>query len=329
MWAPFPDGHPAGPFQFARSTAPARLENLSAKVAGMGYFGTYACIEVTPANRDVIVYRGGEAPPRAMFQIHDDQKGWSCAKPLIHQDIPPGYSHYGAQVVTTKSGLIYVIAHVYSSHVGHSAGVIVLRTADDGETWTDVHGKPVKTPTLFDPRLAVPSCPAVDDPRSGGLVVDRTGTPHALTYARLGKIPTPILSHYDSGQWRALDLGPQLPPGLLVYDAALSIDSADRLHIVLTASKNAEDKIWGQADDEVYHLVSNDKKNFVCNRVSDGNPKLPNWHANITLPSLHNPIDKPVIVYTQGPDPLRPPAKEGCMATVHTRIVAVLVDSVE
>jgi hypothetical protein len=63
--------------------------------------------------------------------------------------------------------------------------------------------------------------------------------------------------------------------------------------------------------------------------VSDGHATLPNWHGNITLPSLHNPIDKPVIVYTQGPDPLRPKTSEGNASTVKTRIVAVRVEGVE
>lgn len=329
MWAPFPDHFTSGAFKFVRSTKPASLENLDQPVSPMGYYGTYACIAVTPDNRDVIVYRGGEGPPRAYFQLFDEKTGWTPAKPLIEQRVPPGYTHYGAQVVTTKTGTIYVIAHVYSSHVGYSHGVVALRSDDQGETWTDMAGKPVKTPTLFDPRLAVPSCPAASDPRSGGMVVDSKGTVYAITYARLGAIPTPILSKWTGSSWQAIDLSSQVPKQLAVYDVGMTIDSADRIHLLFTASTNAERKIWGQAGDEIYHLVSNDRVNFTCNRVSDGNGKLPNWHGNITLPSLHNPIDKPVIVYTQGPDPLRPPTKEGCMATVHTRIVAVLVDEVK
>ena len=103
-WAAYPVQFCAGAFKVGFASAPASLENMDKSSAPVGYFGTYACLEVTASNRDCFVYRGGESSHRVIFQIRHEKLGWSMAKELVHQDLPPQYTHYGAQVVPTRDG---------------------------------------------------------------------------------------------------------------------------------------------------------------------------------------------------------------------------------
>lgn len=329
-WGVYPDNFAAGTFKYHTAETPGSLEALQREPGGFGYAATYPCLIHTSYGQDAIVYRGGEAPWTLMFQQTTERNGWSQARPLMRQDIEPQYTHVGAMLSCGLDGALYAAGHFYCMKRSHSLGVAVLKSVDQGQTWTDMTGAAAVVPILYDQRFAVPHVPAGMDPRLDGMALDSRGRLWVLTSAvSFGTRAFP-LSCWDAGRWRTVDVSAFVPAGLAPVNAAMCIDMNDRIHIAATtydidAVAKAKDQAWwGHASLEVAHLVSEDGgRTFAYQRIGHEDSAVPNWLPTISRGGPHHPVDKPVILYTHGQTGGETNPQNPCRPTTRTDVLVV------
>ena len=329
-------------FMWVRSEEPNRIGAWRDEVA-FGYNATYSCMVHTPADLDVIVYRGGEYPPSLMFQKQRAKGGWTSAKGLFRQEIAPQYTHVNATAACAADGTLYVAGHLYNigfdygfGNLGKienmkTGGTVIIKSADLGESWTDLKGEPVRVPALYDERYSVPPVPPFESTRYlDGLAVDSAGSVWALVNCTELVCRDILLSRWTGDDWQTVNVAPFLPAGRSAVDCVMTIDSADRIHIALNAvledyvKDASDDGTWGNPTAEIFHLVSRDAgATFECNQVSIADDSLPNWLPNISRGGVYNPVEKPVILYTHGSK------GEGCSPETKTEAYCVLIEDME
>ncbi|MHC4872241.1 MAG: hypothetical protein ACYTFY_10385, partial [Planctomycetota bacterium] len=156
-----------------------------------------------------------------------------------------------------------------------------------------------------------------------GLVVDSKNQLWALTCnARLDTREL-LLSCWKDGAWETVSLAGVMPEKYNPNGAALTIDSADRLHVVAQAPDLPADTdvltVWGHPSTEVFYITTDPTgSNAECEMLSNRDEKTANWLPSISLPQIHSPIDKPVILYTHGV------AGKGCLAEDLTEVYCVM-----
>jgi hypothetical protein len=310
IWA----GWNHGMFKWARTE---RANDISSWVDehNFGYSGTYACLVHTTAGQDVLVYRGGESPASAMFQVQRKEGGWTSAKAIFGQAIEPQYTNMGAHVTCAGDGTLYMGCHFYNVGSGSnppvggdrslmgSLGAAALKSADLGRTWTDLAGRPVVTPVLYSAEIAIPACG--EDPRLTGLVTDSKHRLWALTNSSRLENRELLLSCWDGGRWQTTNLAAAIPNAYNPIYAVLSIDADDRKHVVFNAPALPADTdaslVWGHPSNEVFHLTTDAAgANASCTMASTPDDSCANWLPAISLPGLHHPVAEPVILYTHG-----------------------------
>jgi len=322
-----------GRFRWAVSAQPGRIDAWTQQ-QDFGYNATYASVAHTPAGIDVVVYRGGEPPASLMFQKQRPKGGWTTAREIMRQDIAPQYSHVGATVACDSDGTLYVAGHFYHEgpdpaggpDEGRSHGVAVVRSSDLGETWSDMRGEPVAIPCLYEDRIAIP--PVGADLRMNGLALDSRGDLWALTSSVDAQTRHVFLSRWAGEDWETVDLQAHLPADRVAVDAALTMDTKDRIHVLVTgvrpsAPADEPSRAWGHPSLEVFHMVSADgARTFECHMVSTPDDSLANWLPNISHKGVCQPVEKPVILYTHGEPGL------GCSPPTHTEVYCVMVEEV-
>jgi hypothetical protein len=328
---------PTGPAA-SSSTRPRRSRTPSPASTGraepaplheaVGYYATYACLFHTTEGRDAIVYRGGEPPYCALFQKQRAEGGWTPARALFRQDIPPQYTHYGVEAVIDPRGTIYCAAHFFSGSAAKSAGVAAVKSADRGETWTDLRGRKLHVPVPYSRRIAVPAARTSGDPRLAGLALDPDGALWALTHPFRAGYADLHLSRWDGGAWQTVNVAPFLPAGRDCVSAAMTFDTAGRLHILAAAIESKALKRGANAfahpSTRLFHLCSRDRgETFECNPVGPSCDGAPTWHPSISKAGLFHPVEKPVFLMTRGRNQAE---AQGCRHTVETEIYAMFVE---
>lgn len=257
-----------GCFKWVISETPNQISQWSSECS-FGYNATYASLLHTPADLDVIVYRGGESPASLMFQKQRRLGGWSTAACLLEQDIEPQYTNYGGIITCDQRGTLYTACHFYNvggsdnPAVGGDAsrmrsfGAAVLKSVDMGKTWTDLRGECFNTPGLYEDRIAIPPAHAYVYIR--GLCVDSRDRIWALTLKPAVDDEKILLSRWTERGWQTTDLHACLPDDRVAVDAVMTIDTRDRIHLALTAVRKGEresNSAWGCPSSEVFHLVT-------------------------------------------------------------------------
>jgi len=323
-----------GCFKWFRSAGPNRIDAWTGE-ANFGYGATYACMAHTPSGLDVIAYRGGETPASVMFQSQRPLGHWSTAREILRQEIEPQYTHTGARVACDGQGVLYVAGHLYNvggadnPPVGgdvsrmRSHGVAVLRSADMGQTWTDLRGSAVNVPALYEERIAIP--PVGADIRLNGLMTDSRDSLWALITSTGAEKPEVLLGRWDGDGWVMRDLAGPLPTGRAAVDAVLAIDRRDRIHVAATTvvpermGSVGRHPAFGDPSSEVFSLTfdpaADDRE---CCQASPTDANVPNWLPNLSLPGPFCPVDEPVLLYTHGQ------RGEGCSPTTETEVYCVL-----
>ena len=279
-----------------------------------GYNATAASIVHSPEGLDLVVCRGGESPASTMFHRQREAGGWTSARELFCQDIEPQYTHHYGHIACHADGTIYAACHFYNVGGGHihpvtgsraamrTYGMAVIKSTDLGETWTDLRGSPVTTPTQYEARIAIP--PVGADMYVDSIALDSAGTVWALAKHSGLKTREVLLSHWSREGWETTPLEDSLPEGLMAVDGAMTLDSQDRVHVVLTALDPEQvegDAWWGHPSCEIYHLFSADgAKSFECNLVSVPDPEKANWLPSLPKLGPFHPVDRPLILYTHG-----------------------------
>ena len=105
-------------------------------------------------------------------------------------------------------------------------------------------------------------------------------------------------------EWQTLQLEQYIPEGRTAVESMMSIDTHDRLHIVLTTVDTIEvgaDSHWGHPSSEVLYLCSSDGgKTFKSAAISPADPQTANWLPSIARSGPYHPVDTPTIMYTHG-----------------------------
>ena len=319
---------PAGMFKHAIAAEPNSLRGLERCNPPFGYSATYAGLAHTAEGCDAIVYRGGEPPRPLLFQKQNGPEAWTQAQALFRQDIAPQYTFYGGRLAATADGLLYVGAHLYAEARGHSLGVMAIRSADFGRTWTDLTGQPATVPVAYEARFAAPHPPAEFDPRLGGLGVAPDGRLWVLTHAAKAGCYQSQLSCWQGRRWETIEIARFLPEPWGCVDGPLTIDTCGRIHLFVSAVDRRVpppgQELFGHAGLAVFHLCSPDQgASFTCQRISPPDPEVPNWLPSVSLTGAYHPVARVALLYTRG----RPQtnAEVGCRHTVETEVYCVFV----
>jgi hypothetical protein len=168
-----------------------------------------------------------------------------------------------------------------------SYGAAVLRSTDQGDTWTDLQGGAVGTPTTYSHRVAVPPLDLWT------LTINPKTTDDEIW-----------LNKWVGQTWETTQLESYLPTGRLAVEGMMTIDTRDRIHLVITAldgEQATDGKFWGHPSSEVFYLQSADGgATFSCDQLSPTNPEQPNWLPSISRPRPYHPVENPTILYTTG-----------------------------
>jgi len=315
------------------SEAPGRLDAWG-REEDFGYNATAPSIVNSSSGLDLVVSRGGESPAVTVFHRQRELGGWTTAKPLFHQDIEPQYTHHYGHVTCFEDGTAYAACHFYNVGGGHihpvtgekdhmrSYGMAILKSTDLGETWTDLSGTSVETPTLYEERIAIP--PIGVNMYVDGIALDPQGDLWALVKDSGIETRDVVLAHWAGTGWETFHLEDYLPEGLMAVAGALTVDAQSRIHLALTALPPDEvnrDNWWGHPSCEIYHLMSTDRaRTFECSMASLPDDSKANWLPSLPKYGPFHPVVSPVILYTHG-DP-----GEGCAPDTKTEVWCVSIE---
>lgn len=279
-----------------------------------GYNATAASIVHTPSGLDAVVCRGGEHPPQTVFHAQRAMGGWTSAKPLFCQEIEPQYTHHYGHITCASDGALYAACHFYNIGGGdnqavtgdksrmRSYGAAVIRSADLGETWTDLRGQVIHTPTTYTHDIAIP--PLDQNVYVNTITVDSSDTLWALTLNPGLESDTIWLSRWTGQDWHTQQIESCLPEGRTAVESMMTLDTRDRLHIVVTAVEPSQMGVashWGHPSSEVFHLYSDNKgESFSCTQVSPADPDVANWLPSVPRSGPHHPVEELTILYTHG-----------------------------
>jgi hypothetical protein len=292
---------------------PGQLETWE-REENFGYNATAASIVNTPSGLDAVVCRGGESPAQTVFHRQRAEGGFTSAKPLFCQDIEPQYTHHYGHITCGTDGTLYTACHFYNVGGGDNApvtgdtsrmrsyGAAVLRSTDFGDTWTDLSGDAVTTPTLYEHHVAIP--PLDRDVYINSITLDTTGTVWALTMNPRMADDRVWLNKWTGQDWQTVQLESYLPSDRMAVEGMMTIDTRNRLHIVITALQPADiegGSHWGHRSSEVFYLHSDDDgQTFHCQQLSESDTSSPNWLPSISRPGPFHPVETPTLTYTHG-----------------------------
>ncbi len=298
-----------------------------ATVSSVGYGATYACLITDSQGRDHLLYRGGSGTPGCFYERRQLDGNWDLTTKLSVLRKKPDYSYVNASLAIGPGDVLYAgFMYYYLDYAtgrDESAGVCGLKSADGGETWTGLDGRPAKLPLPYDPDFAIPHRGAM--PYLGSLAVDADGNVVAFThdFGAGDKLPAPdgsLLSVFRNGRWHTTVLDPFLPAGWAVHRGNVTVDARGRILVALDATRDAGAHRWGHPSLECFLLASDDGgRTFACAQLSETNPDVPNWLPTITRQGPNHDLRTPLVLYTQGI------AGKGCAPEDRTKVYAVWV----
>ncbi|MBT4099426.1 MAG: hypothetical protein HOE86_17385, partial [Gemmatimonadetes bacterium] len=158
------------------------------------------------------------------------------------------------------------------------------------------------TPTTYHHDIAIP--PFDENIYVNTITVDSSDTLWALTL-NPGMESEPIwLSRWTGQDWHTQQIESNLPEGRMAVESMMTIDTRDRLHIVVTTVEPNEvgaASHWGHPSSEVFYLCSEDKgETFTCSQISPSDPDVANWLPSVPRSGPHHPVDELSILYTHG-----------------------------
>ncbi|MFT4588240.1 MAG: hypothetical protein ACI9VS_001788 [Candidatus Binatia bacterium] len=213
------------------------------EAAGVGTYPSIAC------GRDNRIFMAARAHGQkgADFYIRTPDGKWSEGLRLVKRAKEySGYAGFTTGLTVDRQGTLHFICNVYEGKSGKHQALCYMRSPDEGKTWRTAAGNPVKIPArpedmdlLLDdstPRLKVVTWPWINS--RGNIVADSQGSPFVAYVSHVERPGEVILASADKdGQWTqrrvtaAENAFSDLRP--MGVSVALSIDSADTLHLLL------------------------------------------------------------------------------------------------
>lgn len=297
------------------------------EISNVGYGATYASLVTDSQGRDHLAYRGGGDPTGMFYERRLTNDCWDLTTKLSVVPKPPSYTFVNPTLVIGPDDVLYAGFMYYyllwGSGADECAGVCALTSADGGETWTGLDGRPARLPLAYDPDFAIPHGGAM--PYLGSLAVDADGHLVAFTHD-YGTATEPIqpncslLSVWRDG-WQTTALDPFMPVGWSIHRGNVTVDANNRILVAVDATFNAGSNRWGHPSLECFLLASEDGgKTFACAQISETNPDVPNWLPNIARTGPNHDLRTPLVLYTQGT------AGDGCAPEDRTQVFGVWVE---
>jgi hypothetical protein len=271
-----------GEFLYRYSDNPADPTSWSAPQA-LGPCHSYPAFVIDADGVFHLAYR--EKAQR--WQLHYTRKrpGAAWEPPTaIAQSPTPGYNHFMHSLSVGPSGRLHMTFQFHFSESGVNLdcltkGMTHIESDDGGDTWRNL-GEPCALPLTVDNTRWISECFA--DPaasmRIGTHVVDRND--RAWLFASLPHPDRGVMWRQTDDGWDNIDLS-QVAPGLALGGGkatAISYDSSDRIHLLLSTDPEGKIPGWYDPALELFHLVfSLDGRLESCKQVSETNPTRAHW----------------------------------------------------
>ncbi len=292
-------------------------------VISTGYGATYASLVTDSQGRDHLAYRGGPTPSDCMYERRlSDRNVVDLVTKVTRMTERYDYTFFNAGLVVGPQDTLYLGFMYCCGSTGTSRGCCVLRSADGGETWAGLDGRPAKLPLAYDPAFAVP-CRG-ENPYLHALTVDAEGSPVALT----GDLGSTRAGHslcvFRENRWDVTALNPLLPEGWLISGGTLTCDARGRLLAAVMAARRDETQgaasIWGAPSTECFLMASTDSgRSFESSQISRSSA-APNWLPNIMRIGPGADLSRPLVLYTHGL------TGAGCQPAERTEVYGVWID---
>jgi len=308
-----------GPFQYRRTVRPNDITEW-APVEEIGDTATYPSVVCDSQDTLHLVYRGGAAPWKLMYQRKPKEGAWTPPVALMKSPVEKGYTQWGNALTIDAQDRLHLAFHFYDVEL-HKAGFAwsYLYSDDGGVTWRTASGKPIELPGTIETCEPVLNGDAIDL-RMGNCSVAPDGVVYA-TVLHYTKGSSSELWKLEDGKWTAIALTPVVREFCAgpadanpVREAVVHVGTDGTVYVALTVGAGS----WGAPGQEVALLVSRDAgATFSVHRVSPVDEETPNWLPNIERNVGRPFVDRPHLVYTHGHP------GETCTPDIKTEIVFV------
>lgn len=274
-------GPHGGPFQYCRSARPNDTSEW-VKLPDFGQGATYPSTVFDDRDTLHIIYRGGNAPMKMLYQRKPADGPWGPPTTLARAPIKSGYTHYHSALTIAPDQSLHISYDIYHSGAAKEAGHMVSR--DRGATWTLADGSPLALPVT--PESDVFFKRADKALKTGGIVCDSKSRPWII-------VSGPELWHHDGKAWRTCrpaDLtSPPIADGTSHGADAPAVDSSDRIYVPVTVAGG------------VAVLASSDgARTFRRLDVHPRHAKLPHTGLNFERPTGHHSVRVPWLLFSTG-----------------------------
>jgi hypothetical protein len=293
-------------FRYRKTVRPADITEWTDELA-FAPDSTYPSLAAGPDDTLHMVGRAWLPPGRSescklVYQKRKGDSGWSDPLAVCKTPSPTGYVHYGGNILCDPEGTLHLTFHMFHGDPAESPIQGYLRSADEGETWTQSDGTKVELPATID------TCEVFvkneDEILRGGQSVaqDEQGRLFVLVTGDHGT--TAIHRLNGPGDWAVIELCPHIddfyPGHRSPQEGNVTFDCDGILYVCLDM-KNPEAE-WGDPSGEVLLLISVDcGETFTGLPITQPDPTVPHWLSNLERSTGLAPIKgPPAILYTAG-----------------------------
>ena len=274
-------GPHVGPFQYCRSTRPNDASNW-VKLPDFGESATYPSMVCDDKDTLHIIYRGGPAPHKLMYQQLPQGGAWSEPRTLARANIESGYTHYHSSLTIAGDQSLHISYDIFHNGAAKAAGHMMSR--DRGATWTLADGAEIELPVT--PASNAFFKRTDDALKTVGVVCDTENNPWMV-------VTGPEIWHHDKANWRCIPVKPALPDDIdaskLAGPGPLGLDAEDRLYLPILY------------DGSVALLHSDDHGvSFEMFSVFPQDDKLPHTGLSIERPTGHHSVQVPWLLFATG-----------------------------
>ncbi len=230
-----------------------------------------------------LAYR--ERGDRWQLQYTRKQPGSEWERPTVIAESPtPGYNHFMHSLTVGPTGRLHLTFQFHYSESGVnldclSKGMAHVYSNDGGDSWTN-ESAPCDLPLTIHTTNWIASC--FDNQtatlRTGTHVVDRHD--RVWLFASLPDPNRGVMFRQTDKGWSEIDLAEEIPDLDLSggKSTAISYDTQDRVHLLISTDPNAANSGWYHPSNELFHIVFDLEGNLLSrDQLSNTDPDRANW----------------------------------------------------